>query len=79
MFDFIYLMKFEYFFRKNDENCLLNISGIYFFFMLEFFQYLLIIENVIVMMFGQDVKVIQYYFCDYVEVIKCVGNIFNEC
>lgn len=32
MFDSIHLMKPEYLFRKNDENCLLNTSGIYFFF-----------------------------------------------
>lgn len=57
MFDSIHLMKPEYLFRKNDENCLLNTSGIYFFFMLEFSQHSSITENVTVMTFGQDVKV----------------------
>lgn len=79
MFDSIHLIKPEYLFRKNDENCLLNTSGIYFFFMLEFSQHSSITENVTVMTFGQDVKVIQYYSCDHAEVTKCVGNIPNEC
>lgn len=79
MFDSIHLMKPEYLFRKTDENCLLNTSGMYFFFMLEFSQHSSITENVTVMTFGQDVKVIQYYSCDHAEVTKCVGNIPNEC
>lgn len=79
MFDSIHLMKPEYLFRKNDKNCLLNTSDIDLFFMLEFSQHSSITENVTVMTFGQDVKVIQYYSCDHAEVIKCVGNIPNEC
>lgn len=81
MFDSIHLMKPEpeYLFRKNDKNCLLNTSDIYLFFMLEFSQHSSITENVTVMTFGQDVKVIQYYSCDHAEVIQCVGNIPNEC
>ncbi|XP_052699916.1 uncharacterized protein LOC128177295 [Crassostrea angulata] len=43
----------------------------------EFSQHSSITENVTVMTFGQDVKVIQYYSCDHAEVTKCVD--YLEC
>lgn len=45
---------------------------------LETSQHQSIKENITVITFGLDVKVIQYYSCDHTEISKCVGNIHNE-
>lgn len=44
------------------------------FYQIEFSQHPSIKENVTIITFGRDVKVLQYYSTDYTKISECVGN-----